>query len=90
MTSHGLSLSDVEIEQRQDFEQSEVDTGKQRSHAVEGTMNPIAEFCDVKVWGSHLFSNWAPIFSICTTISSIQTLYLGSKGGSFFLSAFSI
>lgn len=50
LAEHGLSLSDIEIEERKDCEQDEIDTGRKRAHAIENVVANISEFCDVKVW----------------------------------------
>lgn len=50
LAEHGMSMSDIQIEERKDCEQDEIDTGRKRAHVIEHCVNSIAEFCDAKVW----------------------------------------
>lgn len=52
MAEHGLSMSDIEIRERDDLEEGLIDTGRKRAHEVDYCATAIAAFCDCKVWRS--------------------------------------
>ncbi len=53
LDEHGLCLSDIQIKERTDCEQLNIETGRRRAHEIQYCMTALAEYCDCKIWMNH-------------------------------------
>ena len=52
LAEHGLSMSDIQIRERDDCEQGEIATGRKRDHEIRYCLLAIANFTDCRSWRS--------------------------------------
>ncbi len=74
LNQHGLAMSDIQIKERQDCEESIINTGRKRAHEIQSCLISLAELYDCKVWkirGSFTFFGFPEDLVACQTLYAI-------------------
>ncbi len=74
LNQHGLAMSDIQIQERQDCEESTIDTGRKRAHEIQSCLIPLSELYDCKVWklrGSFTFFGFPEDLAACQSLYAI-------------------